>query len=161
VSADQLLAERRKKLAAALRALRKQQREMQQDLDDKQRLCNELKALNAKYWPEKPRGRGRKWISADGYDLVLFVEAARRADSTIEDALKYWFKIKSCDQKKLDALQVRYQDAKRHWLPAIERLHEIEVELAALDAKAKARRSAMTTEEVRRLVRTGSVARSD
>jgi hypothetical protein len=153
---QQLLAEHKKKLDAASCALENQMSPLEKDIQERERLRRELNALISKYWPDEPDGRPGIWKGQDGYDLVVLVEGMQKQDPdcTIKDAITYLHKIKCppCDQHPIESLVIRYQEAKKHWWPAIRRIREIEAEHDVLNVAARERGPAMTFDEIRDLV---------
>jgi hypothetical protein len=159
VNADKfqkLLTEQQKKLEAASRTLENQIGAIERDIQQRKRLKRELDDLISKYWPDKPDYRPPKWKGQEGYDLVVLVEGVRKQTGWgIKDAIEHLHDIKCppCDLHPVVQLVVRYQEAKKHWEPAIRRIREIEAEHDALNAKAKEREPPMTFDEVRDLVK--------
>ena len=161
MTADEIrkfLAKRGRKLEAASRTLENQMGAIEREIQQRKHLTRELDELISKYWPDEPDGRPATWKGQDGYDLVVLVEGMQKEfDLSIKDAIADLHKIKcpSCHQHPVKQLVVRYQEAKKHWWPAIKRIREIEAEWDALDAAAKARKPAMTFDELRDLVYPG------
>jgi chaperonin cofactor prefoldin len=152
---QKFFAARKKKLKAAQRTLKKQIGALEKDIQEYDRLRRELDALISKYCPDKSDGRPRMWKGQGGYDLVVLVEGMRKQTGcTIKNAIKQLHKIKCppCDQHSVKSLVIRYQEAKKHWEPAIRQIRKIEAELDALNAAAKECGPAMTFDEVRDLV---------
>ena len=128
---------------------------MEKEIQQRKHLAGELDDLISKYWPDEPDGRPAKWKGQDGYDLVILVEGLQKQFKfSIKESIEDLHKVKCppCHQHPVKQLVVRYQEAKRHWWPAIKRIREIETELDALDAAAKDRKPPMTDDEVRDLV---------
>jgi hypothetical protein len=110
-----LLVERKKKLNAALHRLEQQRAILEKDIEERKRLCRELKALVSKYWPDKPRHRPPIWKGQDGCDLVVLVEGMReQTGCSAKDAIERLRKIKRLPfDHPVDQLVVRYSEAKK------------------------------------------------
>jgi hypothetical protein len=128
-----LVMQREEKLRGALEGLQQRQQSCEAEKTRLQGLLDRLAALQSQITP-KPVGRPSKWRGAIGCDTVLFVENGRRLGGSIIGGLRAlrehpewakWWAGRSEEE-----LQVRYQEALKHWQPLFQELKKIECAIA-------------------------------